>query len=168
MTETNLAQGYPGDKPTLPSGINVLTILTIIGCAVFFLFTIYGYVNAKKGIEQMENTINSKDYDSMPAMVKKMVNADTLALAQKQYDNRVPINLIGVISLVLCLVGALQMRKLKMQGYYLYLIGELLPLLATVIFVGVGALTGFTGIITIVFMLLFILLYTLQRKYLVN
>jgi hypothetical protein len=91
-----------------------------------------------------------------------------LAMAQKNYENRVPITLIGVLGIGLCFFGALQMRKLKMQGYYLYLVGEILPLIGSVIFLGMASLSGVPGIITIVFLLLFILLYTLQRKYLVN
>ncbi len=168
MTDSNTYLGNPDDSSKLPSGVNVLTILTIIGCAVFFLMSIYGFVNAKKSLDKMEETINSKDFENMPSIVKNMMSPEALALAQKQYDNRVPIYAINFIGLGLCLVGALQMRKLKMQGYYLWLIGEILPFLASIIFVGLGVLGGVAGTISIVFVLLFIILYTLQRKYLVN
>jgi hypothetical protein len=168
MTETNQNMGLPGEKPAIPSGLNILTILTIIGCCVFFLFTIYGFMNAKKNLDKMEETINSKDFDNLPSFVKGMMTPEALALAQKNYENRVPITLIAVLGIALCFFGAMQMRKLKMQGYYLYLVGEILPLVGSVVFLGMGALSGIPGIITIVFLLLFILLYTLQRKHLVN
>jgi hypothetical protein len=169
MTETsNNFPGNPEDGKTLPSGINVLTILTIIGCVVFFLFSIYGFVNAKKNVDKMEETINSKEFESMPSIVKNMMSPEALALAQKQYENRVPITAIGIIGIGLCFVGALQMRKLKMQGYYLYLVGEILPFVGSIVFLGLGAVSGISGIISIAFLLLFVLLYTLQRKYLVN
>jgi hypothetical protein len=111
--------------------------------------------------------INSGKYDQMPSILKKMMSPEALEVARKTYENRVPITLIGLISLVLCLVGAIQMRSLKKQGYYLYLIGELLPFVGSLIFVGVAALSGF-ALIAVVFALVFILLYTGQRKHLVN
>jgi hypothetical protein len=69
--------------------------------------------------------------------------------------------------LALCVFGAIQMRQLKKQGYFLYLIGELLPLVAVFLFMGIGALKGF-GAITLVIPLVFIILYTMQRKHLIN
>jgi len=155
-------------KPTVPSGINVLTILTFIGCGIGILGTLWNFINAKSGLDKMEAAINSPNYESMPAFAKKFLSPEALEVARKSYENRVPITLIGIIGIALCLYGALQMRKLKMQGYYMYLIGEIIPLIASLVFVGTGALTGIAGIIIICFVLLFILLYTGQRKYLVK
>lgn len=158
----------PEEKPKIPSGINVLTILTFIGSGIGILGSIWNFINAKKGLDQMETMINSPEYDSMPALAKKFMTPEALELARKGYENRIPITVIGLISIALCIVGALQMRKLKSQGYLLYVIGELLPVLSSVIFLGIASLTGIGGIITIVIVLLFIILYTLQRKYLIN
>ena len=158
----------PEEKPKIPSGINVLTILTFIGSGIGFLLTIWNFINAKKGLDQMETTINSPEYDNLPALAKKFLTPEALELARKSYENRIPITVIGLIGITLCVIGALQMRKLKSQGYLLYLIGELLPVLSSVIFLGIGSLTGIGGVITIVIILLFIILYTAQRKYLIN
>ena len=158
----------PEEKPKIPSGINVLTILTFIGSGLAVLGTVWNFINAKKGLDQMETMINSPEFDNMPALAKKFMTPEALELARKSYENRVPITVIGLIAVVLCIVGALQMRKLKQQGYVLYVIGELLPVLSSVIFLGMASLTGFGGILTIAITLLFVLLYTLQRKYLVN
>ena len=116
----------------------------------------------------MEAAINSPDYENMPALAKKFMSPEALEVARKSYENRVPINLISIIGIALCFFGALQMRQRKMQGYYLYLTGEIIPLIGTVIFIGMGALTGIGGIIAVGITLLFILLYTAQRKHLVN
>ena len=156
------------DKPKIPSGLNVLTILTFIGCALGLLGSIYNFFNAKKGLDQMEAAINSPGYENMPAMAKKFMSPEALEIARKSYENRVPMNAIALIGIALCFYGALQMRQLKKQGYSLYMIGEIIPLIGTVIFIGIGGLTGFAGIIAVAFTLLFILLYTAQRKYLVN
>lgn len=170
MTDTNQSNDFlmPEQQPKIPSGINVLTILTFIGSGIGILGGVYNFFNAKKGLDQMEATINSPEYENMPALAKKFLSPEALELARKSYENRVPITLIALIGIALCLVGAIQMRKLKAQGYILYVIGELLPVLGSVIFLGMASLSGVGGIITIVFVLLFIILYTAQRKYLIN
>jgi hypothetical protein len=168
MSDTN--QNFdlpPGIKEPIPTGINVLTILTFIGCGIAFIGTCWQLAFAKKGLDAMEQMINSSKYDEMPSMLKKMYSPEALEVARKQYENRIPLALIGIVALVLCVLGAMQMRKLRMQGYYLYLIGEFLPIVGLLIFVGIGAISGF-GILIVVFALLFAILYTAQRKQLVN
>jgi hypothetical protein len=59
------------------------------------------------------------------------------------------------------------MRKLKKQGYFLWLIGEILPWVAMFIFIGGVFLKTFM-VWFLIFPVLFIILYTLQRKHLVN
>ena len=154
-------------KP-LPSGLNVLTILTFIGSAIGLLGTLYNFTNAKKGLDQMEAAINSPEYENMPALAKKFMSPEALEVARKSYENRIPLTLVGLVGIALCVYGAVQMRKRRMQGYYLWLTGELLPLLVSVILIGMGALSGITGGIIILFTVVFVLLYTLQRKHLTN
>jgi hypothetical protein len=167
MTDMSQPTNFPGEKKQLPTGINVLTILTFVGSGLGLLGVIYQFFSAKKGIEQMEEMINSDKFDDMPAFVKGMMTPEALEVARKQYDNRIPILLISLVALALCVYGALQMRKLKGQGYLLYVIGELLPLVALLIFVGMGAFKGF-GLVGAAFPILFVILYTAQRKHLTN
>ncbi|MEP6726883.1 MAG: hypothetical protein ABJC98_13780, partial [Bacteroidota bacterium] len=117
------------ETKSLPSGLNVLTILTFVGSAIGLLGTLYNFTNAKKGLDQMEAAINSPEYENMPALAKKFMSPEALEVARKSYENRIPLTLIGLIGIALCVYGAVQMRKRKMQGYYLWLTGELLPLL---------------------------------------
>jgi hypothetical protein len=116
----------------------------------------------------MEEAINSPAYENMPAMAKKFLSPEALEVARKSYENRIPILVISLIGIGLCVYGAIQMRKRRMQGYYAYLIGEIIPLLVMPIFLGMTALTGIPGIIAICFTVLFVLLYTAQRKHLTN
>jgi len=167
---TDMSQNFdlPSDnKPSVPTGINVLTILTFIGCGLGFIGAIWQFFGAKRNLDKMEEMINSGKYDEMPAILKKMMSPAALEVARKSYENRVPVTLISLVALVLCLVGAIQMRSLKKQGYFLYVIGELLPFVGMLIFVGVASLSGF-GIIAVIIALVFVLLYTGQRKHLVN
>jgi hypothetical protein len=155
-------------KPKLPTGLNVLTILTFIGCGLGFLSSAWNFINAKSGLDKMEEMINSGKVDELPGFMKGMFSPEMLEMARKGYENRVPIFLITTVGIVLCLIGAIQMRKLKAQGYGLYVLGELIPFVPYIIFMGMKSMTGVQGLIGICIALLFIILYTAQRKYLVN
>ena len=155
----------PGRK-VLPGSLNTLTILTFIGSGIGLLSSIYGFVSAKKSYETMEEVQGSDAFEKMPNFMKNMMGPDALEAARRAYENRFPILILSLVGLALCVYGAMQMRHLKKQGYYLWLIGEILPLITIVVFMGIGALTGIGGIIGLVIVLLFIVLYSTQLKYL--
>ena len=157
------------DKPKLPSGLNVLTILTFIWCAIQFCFEVYGYLNARQsfeGIDKLREKLNSAE---MPSWFRSLFGDpdNLIIIITKKYENRLPLLLLSLTSIALCFWGSLQMRKLKKQGYPLYLIGELLPLLSAYLFIGALSFSGIAFFIEAGFIAIFILLYTLQRKYLV-
>lgn len=156
-------------KPKLPSGLNVLTILTFIWCAVQLLSSLWGFISAKKSYEGIEKLSEQLNSENMPGWVKSMMgDPDTMIkMITKSYENRIPIVLMSVVAVALCFYGALQMRKLKKQGFLLYTIGELLPFLTQFLFIGAFAFAGFMMYFFIGFALLFILLYSMQRRHLV-
>ena len=171
MSDLNLKNDvldFAGDgKPTLPSGLNVLTILTIIGSILGLISSIWSYVSSKATFEKMRETVDSGNMDKMPGWMKGMVGPDALVMYQKMYENRLPLLLIGLVGSILCLYGAMEMRKLKKQGYILWLIGEIVPVFGMLLFIGTGALHGF-GLIGLLFPIVFIILYTANRKYLIH
>ena len=76
---------------------------------------------------------------------------------------------ISIVGIVLCVVGAVWMRKLKKDGFWIYTAGEILPLIGSFILLGTKQYTGVTSIIFGVGIpVLFIVLYARQRKYLVK
>lgn len=153
------------DLKKIPSSLNILTILTFIGCAVGFLFSIYGFTGAKARYDSMEKMMEDGTIDKMPAFMKNMMGPDALEMLRKTYENRIPILIISLVAIGLCFYGALEMRKLNKQGFYMWLLGELLPVICTVIFMGMGAFSGF-GMIGIVIPIIFIILYAMQLKHL--
>ncbi len=155
-----------GAKPQLPSGLNVLTILTFIGCALALIGSVYSYISAAQSYETLSRMQGTMD--QMPGAVKSILGSDLLDIARKTYENRLPIMLLGVAGAALCFFGALQMRKLKKQGYILWLLGEVLPIIGSLIFIGFGVYSGFAFVLGLIFPIIFIVLYTVQRKYLVN
>ncbi|OIR00146.1 hypothetical protein GALL_177920 [mine drainage metagenome] len=146
--------------------LKTLTVLTFIGSALGFIGGIYQFINAEKGVENMEKAMANPD---TPEFAKKMMTPEALEAARIGAANKLPILILGLIGVVLCTVGAMQMRKLKQQGYYLWLIGEVIPIIGSLLFLGSAAFAGgFMTYIIYGIILLFIILYTMQRKYLIN
>ena len=154
----------PMEENKLPSALNVLTILTFIGSGIGLISSCYNFFAADKQVANMEDALTKMD--KAPEFMKNMINQETLEMTKTMAANKFPILIFGLVGIILCVMGALQMRKLKMQGYYLWLIGEILPVIASVIFIGVGIFKGIAGIFLVIFLLVFIILYTVQRKHL--
>jgi hypothetical protein len=148
----------------IPSMLNVLTILTFIGSGLGAISAITGYFTAAGNYER-QLQLQDKMAD-MPAIVKNMMGPDPVETARKQLENRFPIMLLTLVGALLCLYGALQMRKLKKAGFPIYIIGDLVPFLAIFIFIGMGMLSGFAMIFAVVITIVFIILYATQLKYL--
>ena len=162
------ADDFAGEK--LQGGLNVLTILTYIGSAISLIGSFYSFATAKTTFDTKDAALEKMNSPEMPAFAKSMMPdpAHFEEMVTKSYENRIPILLISLIAVGLCIAGAMQMRKRKKQGYLLYVIGELLPFVAMIFFIGTFVLTGAGGMIGIGIALLFIILYTMQRKHLVN
>lgn len=173
MAETNSTQDslamHDFQKPVLPTGLNVLTILTIIGCAFQLYSSVTGFMGAKKNYETREEVIAKMNSPEMPGFFKGMMpKAEQMEeIFTKSYENRIPILITGLIAIGLCFFGALQMRKLKKQGFILYSIGQLLPFVSGILFIGTAAFSGSIAVVMSAISLLFLVLYFFQRKHLV-
>lgn len=150
----------------LPSSLNILTILTIVACSIFFLLEIYGFATAKTSYEKTKELMESGKVNEMPEFARKFITPEALALQKKKMENKLPILILDVVALALCFYGALEMRKRKKQGYTFWLIGELLPIATTLLFMGAAAFGGF-ALLFWLFPIVFIILYTVNRKHLV-
>ena len=101
----------------------------------------------------------------MTDVFRKVIS--TLGLShRKTMENKIPILLLNLVGVALCAYGAIEMRKLKKQGFILWLAGEVVPIITSFLFVGVGVFKGFSAII-LLFPITFIILYSVQRKNLV-
>ncbi|MDB5209380.1 MAG: hypothetical protein JWQ30_207 [Sediminibacterium sp.] len=150
---------------TKTGSIKTLSILTFIGSGLAICGALWNFFKADKAVADMEA---ARDNESTPGFIRDMMTPEAIANARTMAANKIPVVIISLIGAVLCIVGAAQMRKLKKQGYFLWLIGEILPFIGMMIFVNVAAVTsGMAAMIGIGIMLLFIILYTTQRKYLI-
>lgn len=169
FTERDTLDSSDFEKKTLPSGLNVLTILSFIGCALQLLGALWGYYSAKTTYEQKDKVLEQMSSGNMPGWMKSMMGDASRfeETVTKSYENRLPILIISLVAVALCFYGLLQMRKLKKQGYMFYVIGELLPFVSIILFIGAYALASGGTIFFACIALLFIILYTTYRKYLV-
>ena len=151
-------------KAKMPTGLNVLTILTFIGCGIFGLLTLLAPVIYKFSLNMMEKAKSSGQELSEKQVADMAKGKAAIELAMQ---NMIPTMIIGMAGIILCFVGALWMRKYKKDGYWMYVAGELAPIIASIVIVGTSQLEGFWGIaVGIVIPVTFVILYTLQRKYL--
>lgn len=158
----------PFEAPTKPSSVlNTLSILTIIWSIISILQNIYTFFSIEKSYTEMHSLMDSDGLKDAPSFVQNFVNKDTLLQLESAMHNKIPILILGVFGSILCLAGAIEMRKLKAHGYTFWLCGELLPILSTIIFIGVNAYAGFS-LLSLIFPVLFIILYSVYRKELVR
>lgn len=155
---------FEKDEKKLPSLLNVLTILTMVGCAFELIFGTLNVVNGRKNLDKLEELQSSGQLDNAPAFMKKFAGPEALENARLAYENRIPLFVMMLAGMALCLYGALQMRKLQKNGYFMWLIGELLPTAGSIILIGMG-FVGNAGWM-LAFPLIFIILYSTQIKYL--
>jgi hypothetical protein len=152
------------DKDRLPDTLNVLTILTFVGCGLQLLFSFVGYAGAQGSLEKIAA---AESNENTPSFAKKLMGPHALEIAQSSLDNRLPILILTLVSCALCIYGAVQMRARKKQGYYIYAIGELvLPVITSAIFLGVAAMTGMGAIFGFLIVAVFLILYGSQLKHL--
>ncbi len=133
MSDTTHAENWDNpDKGKLPGSLNVLTILTFIGSGCMLLFIL----GSKK---LMEFSIKMTE---RPEVQEKMSEKDLIQMekAKSMYEimssNWIAYLAPSLIGIALCVYGAIQMRKLKKQGFYAYVIGEILPIIGGVIILG--------------------------------
>ena len=164
ITNDHLDQHNNGrGKEKLPTSLNVITILTFIGCAISLYSTITNFMAGNEALVQFEE--QQQKLNGTSSWAGRFLSPEAHEMLAKSLENKVPLCIIGLISIALCIYGAIEMRRLKKQGYYLWLTGEILPYIGFVVFVG----TVFFQTIYFYFMivpLLFIILYSLQRKHL--
>jgi hypothetical protein len=147
--------------PKLTTGLNVLTILTFIGCAYELYSTVNNFFSGKKALEEFEKA--QEKLAEAPAWARKFASPEMHDMLVKSLENKVPLVIIGLVSIALCVFGAIEMRKLKKQGFTFWVIGEVLPYIGVIIFIG-GAFFKTILVYFTIIPVIFILLYLLQRK----
>lgn len=160
-TNQNDVLNFPESKK-LPGMLNVLTILTFIGSGLALLLTLGSSWLMSFSKKIMDNA------EGMELPPDKMAEIEKGRKAIEMFEaNKYPIIISGLIGIALCVYGAMQMRKLKKEGFYIYTIGELLPLIIGAFLMGFSVQYSSTSsyVTNLGLPLLFVILYATQLKY---
>lgn len=155
-------------QPKLTGLLNVLTILTFIGCGLSYISAFWSYFgmgNPDSEIAKMREQQEKLGTDS--GFAYKMMESG-IDIYQKSYDNRHLLFAAGLLFTTLCLIGAMRMRKLRKSGYYIYLVGELAPIVLMAGLFGSSFLSAIQLLFVALIAAVFVILYSTQLKYFVN
>ena len=134
------------DMKKLPQMLNILTILTYIGCGLGVLGILLGFL----GIGLLSS------------MGSKSVEGAQISGAVSSYAT---ISLVlSLVGIALCFYGAMKMRNLQKQGFYIYVAGQLIPVIGGFIFAGSLGAAGISMVAGLIFPIVFIVLYATQLK----
>jgi hypothetical protein len=151
------------EKETLPKRLNTLTILTFIGCSILGFFTLITPWFLKLMLNIMDKaSANGKELNTK--QIEDMQKGR--AAIELSQINLVPLLIIGSVGIILCFVGAYMMRKLKKDGLWLYIAGQILPILGNLFLLGMSQFTGVMSYLFLAIPFVFIYLYYTQLKYL--
>jgi len=164
QTTKDLLEYDDQGKAIMPSGINVLTILTFIWCSISAILILCTPMINKWLLGTMDKTVAS----GQELSAKRLADMEKARAAiELSNQNMIPLIAIGIAGVILCFVGALWMRKFKKDGYWMYVAGELAPVLGSFLVIGTAQYTSiWSYVLGIGIPVLFVILYTMQRKYL--
>jgi hypothetical protein len=150
------------ERDTLPQGLNILTILTIVWCSISGIITLLMPWFMKFMMNIMDKAAEGKDLSA-----KKLEEMEKSRHAFEILQaNLIPTLIIGIIGVALCFVGAIMMRKFKKDGFWIYVAGQVLPIIGSLALLGTSQFTGVTSYVFAAIPFLFIYLYSRQLKYL--
>ena len=151
-------------KQKMPLFINILTILTIIGSSLYILsyaVTPMFYDTQKRMIEYRE-TANKFKPESEEQQKKIVVIKSDIEHFE---HNKIAILTSQIGGFLLCIIGAVKMRRLKLSGYYIYIGGKIICVVFGLILFKETLKSPF-NIFLFSLMCVYIILYTFNRKHL--
>jgi hypothetical protein len=152
MEQTNTT----GAVAQRPGFLTALCILTWVGCGFSLIGSIMMYIGAK-ALTAFAGGVSQLAGESGADAMKEVSNVMTNAYIQLGG---------GVLGMLLCLIGSIQMWKLSKKGYYMYVAGQVLPIIGMFAFPIAGVQIGAMGyVMGLVGPVLFLVLYGLNLKH---
>jgi hypothetical protein len=137
----------------LPGILGLLTTLTMIGSVLSVLGSLFTTLGCK--VLLMEEVTDKMKPNELAFLTATCEHKNILILG-------------AVLGGVLCFAGAVMMRQLKHQGFLVYVVGQILPTLLSVIVMAELMFSDWKSWIGYGIMCFFIGLYATQRKHLVR
>lgn len=161
----------PFEENTVPVRPTFLTIL----CVLTFLWNAYKFYGAIPSVFTPEKVAASKEQanEMMIDMMSKYLSDKDLEEVEKnqqQMDkvfsekNLVTAGVISIISAALLILGGVWMWGLRKKGFYVYIAGNAIGVLAPIIILG-GTIGWSIGIASLISSAIFTGLYAMHLKY---
>ncbi len=170
--ESNLSpfETPPPPKPVRPTFLMVLCILTFLGSGYAIFSGITGYLTAdatagltQAAMQDAQDQIASSD-DAGSKMAEKMLSGISDVLKPENLKKNA---MFTAIAAIFTLAGAILMFQLKKAGFWLYVVGTIISIVAPFVIFGAGNLFSLgMAFITALIGILFVILYALNLKYL--
>lgn len=139
----------------LPFSLKALFVLSFIGIGITILSNILKLMSASGTVLLLAY------FNDVPGSKEAITQIENLQIHQINYYGFV------IISAIISLVGVLMMLKMKKKGFFVYVVGQITPIISAFILLGGYKLIGGTWfmIYEILISLLFIIFYTLNLKH---
>jgi hypothetical protein len=155
-----------------PTFLTVLCILSFIGVGFQI---ISGFITIGSGAmtsavtqvgqsysESMSNLEGLENVEGMDQAIAGLNEAVEAANKMAQYATT--LGIVNILAALVCLLGVIWMWKLQKKGFYVYVIGEIVPPILTLLLVGFG-FGGIMATLGFIFPIIFIILYALNLKH---
>ena len=163
LLEENIYADVPMAKNGVPKKLNTLTTLTFVACGIFGFFTLITPLIMPMLLKFMDKAMVNAGPELTP---EKLADLEKSRILFEQLTaNMIPLMIIGLIGIALRFAGAFQMRKLKKDGFWIYVAGHVIPFVGTLVIMGILSQLKQGGTYFGVVMAgLFIFLYSKERK----
>ena len=139
-----------------PTFLTVLCILSFIGVGIQIIQGLISLFAKGASNMIMEAAESVQGYEEIPGT----------EYVEESLSYASTTGIVSILAALVCLLGVIWMWNLKKRGYYIYIVGELAPVIVSFILVGFGSfLGGFFAFIGLIFPVLFIILYGLNVKH---
>ncbi len=159
-------------KPVRPTFLTVLCILTFIGSGwgIISGFTSYASANLTAGLTQtaVEDAQRELEKEEVSNAGTQMANQIFAGMSDLLNPENIRKNAIfSIVSCVFTLLGAILMFRLSKTGFWLYLLGTLIGIVAPfIVYGGSNIFSILTSSAFAFFGILFVVLYGLNLKHL--
>ncbi len=150
------------EAPKRPTFITVLCILTWVGCGIGLIMNVLAFLAAKaaSAFVGVANDMATAAADGMTA------EGNAAVAAMNSSMTNIYIWLAGgIVGILLCLFGSIQMWKLKKMGFYIYVVGQVVGIAVPFIFPIAGTTGMGSMMMMLVFPIIFIVLYGINLKH---
>ena len=153
-----------------PTFITVLGILGFIGVAwqviagIIQMLAGMAYSAVSNGVSAVAESAGQ--LSDIPGGDQAMNELGSqLESANAVLANGTMLGIVSIVAALICLLGIIWMWGLKKKGYYVYIIGEIAPVVATVAVAGFSLTGGMMAVLGMIFPIIFIVLWGLNLKH---